>query len=882
MAAPRRIHLTALSSNVRFPLPTVPNASDQPVKQGLPAPAPAVGSPPPHPATRVELKLFQSDEQRCPEFSYPDLISAKETTEKKKPQTLDEDKERDELEALAKKFEAKYGGAGKRKKDRLQDLVDMGFGYDESDSFIDNSEAYDELVPACLTTRYGGFYINSGTLQFRPASDEGEENENDFEDSGFKPKKRKLKQGKDKKIGKKKKVEDMLARKEEEEPRKSTPPDKSSAKKKKKNKKPLSIDKMLKKFHKEKLQQLQIFNARERDSHALNDTIQAEVQEPPISADPLLTLIGSASADDLLQAVKAAEQDFDLDRLLGEPQNVCSPSLEDNGEALVVSVTEKHTTLLPDGLPPTLEQHIKELSQAVKKIEGQNKMEILSSELNSVLLDVEMNSKQLSGKVRSRIFSYLASQLSCSKGTLVKRAKKLHGLQQDEQLQELLKKLENAVARSMPEQITRFQNHCQAHSEARAAKLEAEKERVIDGSDEEEEERSGKRVFGPRKRFRWNEEIRELLFEIVNLKMIIYDSESPTCSSLEEYLKAFLEADVKPLWPKGWMQSRILLIETRKAHGHITGVVARKKPIGTTKLKKVSAALEDSKNNPEIQGPPALKRKRLSVPVSMQPEATLSTTAKTPSNTQTSATFSAHPSNQNHKEGNKIENHHTSTQRSPVTAEGAGAGSVQMVWTRSVMDSDSKRLQTGERATPKLTLVAPPDGAEGDCPSVVQGVARLLTTTSVGDTPVSMAAAAGEISCGNPALPTPSLSLLPSSYPTTVQPGVLPSFAPLHALPFPGLSPGTKLPGQPQACKGAVFPGPATGTFQHGLAHGEQILILKITMELGNSMLCSSTLHLLSVPVSSPAPLHSLTPWLFGLDASQIHTDGLNARRKLH
>ncbi|XP_077061377.1 ubinuclein-1 isoform X4 [Siphateles boraxobius] len=834
MAAPRRIHLTAISSNAHFPSPTVPpvpNASDQPVKQGLLAP----GSPPlQHAATRVELKLFEPDDHRCPEFCYPDLISTKETTEKKKLQTLHkvEDRERDEMEALARKFEVKYGEACKRKKDRLQDLVDIGFGYDESDSFIDNSEAYDELVPACLTTRYGGFYINSGTLQFRPASDEGN-NENDFEENGFK--KRKLKQGKDKRMGKKKREDDMLAKKEEEEARKRTPPDKSSTKKKK-NKKPLSIDKMLKKFHKEKLQQLQMFNARERESHALNDTgptVQAEVQEPPISSDPLLTLIGSASADDLLQAVKAAEQDFDLDGLLGEPQNVCSPSLEENREAPIPSVTEKIPSLLPDGLPPTLEQHIKQLSEAVKKIEGQNKMEILSSELNSVLLDVELNSKQLSGKVRSRIFSYLASQLSCSKGTLVKRAKKCHNLQQDEELQELLKKLENVVTRSMPEQITRFQSHCQAHSKARAAKLEAEKERAIDGSDEEEEEKSGKRVFGPRKRFRWNEEIRELLCEIVSLKMMIYDSVSPACSGLEEYLKAFLEADVKPLWPKGWMQSRILLIETRKAHGHITGVVARKKPMGTTKQKKVSAAPEDSKNNPEIQGPPALKRKRLGVPASMQLEvaATLSTTAKTPSNTQTSATFSTHPSNQNHEEGiGRDENHHTSTQRSPVSAE--GAGSVQMMWTKSAMDSDSKR----EKATPKLTLVAPPDGAQSDRASVVHGVARLLTTTSMGDTPVSLAAAAGEISCGNPALPTPSLSLLPSSYPTTVQPGVLPSFAPLHALPFPGLSPGTKIPGQPQACKGAVFPDPAPGIFQHGLAHG----------------------------------------------GSQIHTDGHNTQRKLH
>lgn len=134
---------------------------------------------------------------------------------------------------------------------------------------------------------------------------------------------------------------------------------------KKKSKKPLSIDKMLKKFHKEKLQQLQMFNARERDQ-ALNHScaiMQAGGQEPPISADPLLTLIGSASADDLLQAVKAAELDFDLDGLLGEPQNICSPSQEENGEVLIEQVFTKPPASLPEGLPPTLEQRIQELTQ---------------------------------------------------------------------------------------------------------------------------------------------------------------------------------------------------------------------------------------------------------------------------------------------------------------------------------------------------------------------------------------------------------------------------------------------------------------------------------------------------------------------------------------
>ncbi|KAA0722560.1 Ubinuclein-1 HIRA-binding protein [Triplophysa tibetana] len=778
MAASRRIQLTALSSNAQLPLPTITpisETSDQPVKLVLLAPTTESESASPPAEKRLELTLFEPDEQRCPEFNYPDLICSKQTPVKKL-QTADEvveDRQRNELEALARKFEGKYGGSCKKKKDRVQDLVDIGFGYDESDSFIDNSEAvspllteniwfrlfsilreccaqiiyppasrqYDELVPASLTTKYGGFYINSGTLQFRPASEGVQKNETSDFDDNFKPKRRKIKQGKDQKMGKKKK-DDMLEHNEDEVVKKSDQQD-DSPEKMKKSKKPLSIDKMLKKFHKEKLQQLQMFNARERDQ-ALNHScaiMQAEGQEPPISADPLLTLIGSASADDLLQAVKAAELDFDLDGLLGEQQNICSPSQEENGEDLIEQVATKPPASLPEGLPPMLEQRIQELTQAVKKVEGQNKMEVLSSELSDVLLEVEVSSKQLSGKVRSRIFSYLASQLSCSKGTLIKRAKKLHNLQQDGRLKELLQKLENAVARSMPEQIIRFQSHCQAHSEARAAKLEADKkeQRVADGSDEEEEERSGKRVFGPRKRFRWNEEIRELLCEIVSLKMTIYDLESPSCSGLEEYLKVFLEAVVKSLWPKGWMQSR-----------------ARKKPMGTSKLKKASADPEDNRNILDIQGPPAIKRKRLSVPVNMQPEvgATLSTTAKTPSNTQTSTTFSIHPASlmegvvRPSLGGSQLENHHLGTQRSQMSVECVVQGTAvatekglgQMMWNRIGLESDLKRLQSGEKATPKLTLVAPPDGAQGHCPAVVQGVARLLTTTSMGDAPVSMAA----------------------------------------------------------------------------------------------------------------------------------------------
>ncbi|XP_062304314.1 ubinuclein-2a isoform X1 [Osmerus eperlanus] len=583
---------------------------------------------------RLNLSLSEPSDQSSAEFNYSELIQnlqAKKTPPSIAPAPVpapvldpndpfnDDEKDRLQVEAMAKKFENKYGNAGKKKrKDRMQDLIDIGFGYDETDPFIDNSEAYDELVPASLTTKLGGFYINTGTLQFRATSeDEGEDGAKEGEP------RQKLKDGEEQVIKRRKRKEGNSL--EEKKPRKNRVPKQGVSshnihrpekkKRKKLMKDSLCLAAMLRRFTREKEELRKVnpsavhpglagglantprANNMLANSHMHGNAANNDVSLADLTSDPaMMSLLGSANEkelQDLLGDFSLGGLDFSLlessaphssareNGLLGV--GVPGPKVGGGGlgRGLGASAGLLSPPPLPDGLPPPLTKRIEDLRAASRQFDQEGRKKFFTLDMNNILLDIELQVQEQPVAVRSQVYSHMEAFVPCNKEALLKRLKKLSLNIQDDRLRTPLLKLKLAVCSVMPEQIQKYNMDCMA----KAAKQQSEEVEKNGSGEEEDEEKPGKRVMGPRKKFVWDDKLRGLLCNLVRVKLSCYELEAQCSLSVEDYLKAFMENEVKPLWPKGWMQARMLFKESRAVHSHLTGNLAKKRMVPGPKAK---------------------------------------------------------------------------------------------------------------------------------------------------------------------------------------------------------------------------------------------------------------------------------------------------------
>ncbi|KAK7485938.1 hypothetical protein BaRGS_00022804 [Batillaria attramentaria] len=472
-----------------------------------------------------------------------------------------EEDDHDEVAAIARKFEEKYGPKPKKKLKCLEDeYYDLGEGYDENDPFIDNTEAYDEVVPSCLTTQHGGFYINRGTLDFRTLSDQ-DDSAAEFTPVGVK------------KRGRPRKILDSESEQDEGgEPKKRKI--KVDGEKIIKRRKPLDPDRK----KKTSPTVAELLKQQTASTSATPNGTLDDFRPATPSLTPDLHPVDKSTIQDRIDAV-----------VFEQLQDGPSEDRKTNGGESGVPNN------LPSDLPAELARNIYSIKQAAKDT-TEGKCKFFSGNVNKMLLDIELGSRQLALGKRSSIYAHLADHLPCGKETLIKRAKKLRENQQDDQLKGPIQRLKDAINEVMPalqeqhdQEVLRYRMENKEKTED--AGDGTKEEGANTESDEEEktstagatdgQSRKGNR--GPRKKFKWTPDIKKLLCQIVSVKMQMFDTYRNRNQTAEEYLKTFLDNEVKPLWPQGWIQTRMLFKESRSVHGSWTNPLKPKKPILVTK-----------------------------------------------------------------------------------------------------------------------------------------------------------------------------------------------------------------------------------------------------------------------------------------------------------
>ncbi|XP_039441959.1 yemanuclein isoform X2 [Culex pipiens pallens] len=577
---------------------------------------------------RLELELFEPNAKSFPEFNYSKLVHEAQKRKRKKekkaaaastpagtngflsdPDAVDHD----DVARLAKELEKKYGaGTAYSSGPSRLDYCDRGAGYDEEDSFIDNTEAYDELIPQEVETVGGGFYINSGALEFKTLSNferpddhlrmpkpkkrqlsttseesSDEEEEEEEEEVVGKKKQKKVvvpavKAAKKKEAGGtsgtsgtesaagrgRKRINGHVGKKQKVggEEKKSGKVVATVVKDEKKKKKVEKVSGAIAGGGKEvkvmktttvkdmlraKRDSLLKMEQQKKGGRSSGTVSSSEAEEEGGDGDEE-DEDGSSEASDSDSSESGSGSESDSDSGSGEGEGGAGGSEKEGAVAKVNGEGEgakkKSVVKLPDNLPDHLVQDLNSLKEIAKATSG--KVNFLDGKVADLLLQIDVTSRMCGGSARNSVYKHLESHLQVSRQTLMIKIKKIRIRKEDNKVKKALDKLETAVKEMMPKLVASFEAEKKKAADLRTAQAAAAASAGTDGTSAEKQPD----VKSPKRKFPWNDTLRGLLADIAQIRKQSFHILRPRKETEEEYVQSYLKKSVVPLWPSGWMR----------------------------------------------------------------------------------------------------------------------------------------------------------------------------------------------------------------------------------------------------------------------------------------------------------------------------------------
>ncbi|XP_027845855.1 yemanuclein [Aphis gossypii] len=549
------------------------------------------------PTIRVQAELFEPTDNRYPVFNYQKLLIEEKKRRRRDQQSYTLEENDESIKQLADHYEQKYGFSGvkkkKKKKTAFYNYSELAAGYDENDSFIDNTEICDEVMPNEVETKHGGYYVNSGSLEFKNVcmSEDSEEIKSSqprkhfintvIEDSDEKLPTFALSNNSEKNSLTETKTSD-------------TSDDSSCSDEERESLKPLCTPTLPVNGKVKRRQSIDsdsagsIIPTKKKKISTVKSLIQEKkVQipecKPSCSKDTL-----SLSSDE----APATENNISsihetIESVIygcSKPSNV-SLSLENDTvkstQIVINSPISIDDVPVSNGINNAAEELPKIIVEIIESIKTeaqiaiQNNSNIFSEEINLDLLSLEYH-KEIISFNEQPIYATLAEHMFCDKEKLVKQINQLVDFE-EEKITEPIDRLKDAIEKILPSVFEQYTLDCNKILD----------QRTVNGtSNDGLKSKPGPKR--PRRKFPWNEEFRTLVREIINIRKTTY-SKIKKSHSLDEFISQFINNRIKPLWPVGWMKSTNISKELKVKEKDSRPKLPKKQPLHNSPTKLISA-----------------------------------------------------------------------------------------------------------------------------------------------------------------------------------------------------------------------------------------------------------------------------------------------------
>ncbi|XP_026808501.1 yemanuclein [Rhopalosiphum maidis] len=548
------------------------------------------------PTIRVQAELFEPTDNRYPVFNYQKLLIEEKKRRRRDQQSYTLEENDESIKQLADHYEQKYGFSGvkkkKKKKTAFYNYSELAAGYDENDSFIDNTEICDEVMPNEVETKHGGYYVNSGSLEFKNVymSEDSEEIKSSqprkhfintvIEDSDEKLPTFAVSNNSEKNSLTETKTSD-------------TSDDSSCSDEEKESLKPICTPTLPVNGKVKRRQSIDsdstgsIIPTKKKKISTVKSLIQEKrVQIPeckpscskdtlPLSSDEALTTENNVSSIiETIESViygrsKPSTVSLNLENdTVKSTQIVINPPI--SIDVPISNGINNATEELPKIIVDIIESIKTEAQVAIK-----NNSNIFSEEINLNLLSLEYQKEVISFNAQP-IYATLAEHMLCNKEKLVKQVNKLVDLE-EEKITEPIERLKDAIEKILPSVIEQHNLDCDKVLD----------QRTVNGTSNDglKSKHGPKR---PRRKFPWNEEFRTLVREIINIRKTTY-SKIRRSHPIEEFITQFINNQIKPLWPNGWMKSTNILKELKVKEKDSRPKLSKKQPLHNSPIKLLSA-----------------------------------------------------------------------------------------------------------------------------------------------------------------------------------------------------------------------------------------------------------------------------------------------------